>query len=183
MSTSGREMFAAAPSKLPFYVAGGALAIWAVVLATWGIGHLGEFPGSQAKGRLAMLTSFVLMAATVTAAVLTAGEDEEGAAAPERAPQATGRTLELAADPGGRPAFDKERSAVLAGRVTVRFTNDATVPHDVTIVQGSRTVGATKRITQSSARLAVNLAAGEYVYFCSVPGHRQSGMEGTLTVE
>lgn len=177
-------MFAAAPSKVPFYIAGGLLVVWAVLLAGWGITHVGEFPGSLGRSRLVILTSFVLVAATVTAAVLTAGEEaEEGGAAAEQAPRAVGRTLELAADPGGALAFDKRRAAVFAGRVRVEFTNDATLPHNVTIARGARTLGATKTITGASASLALNLTAGEYVYFCSVPGHRQSGMEGTLTVE
>ena len=175
-------MFAAAPSKVPYYVAGSVLALWAVLLAVWGISHA-DFPGSEGRGRLIVLTSFVLVAATMSTAVLTGGEDEGGAAAPERAPEATGRTLQLAADPGGGLSYDKDRAAVLAGRVTVRFTNESTVPHNVTVGQGSRTLAATKTITGASASLAVNLAAGEYVYFCSVPGHRQSGMEGTLTVD
>jgi uncharacterized cupredoxin-like copper-binding protein len=29
----------------------------------------------------------------------------------------------------------------------------------------------------------IDLAAGEYVFYCDVPGHRDAGMEGTLTVE
>jgi uncharacterized cupredoxin-like copper-binding protein len=28
----------------------------------------------------------------------------------------------------------------------------------------------------------VDLAAGEYVFYCDVPGHRDAGMEGTLVV-
>src|SRR5688500_13772431 len=148
-------MFAAAPSKLPFYIAGGLLAVWAVLLAGWGITHA-EFPGSEGRGQLVMLTSFVLVAATITAAVLTGG-GEEHAAEEGPAPRATGRTLALTADPGGALRFDKTRAAVLAGRVTVRLTNDASVEHNVTIAQGSRTLGATDTITESAATLRLEL--------------------------
>jgi plastocyanin len=176
-------MLAAAPSKVPFYIAGGLLVAWAVLVAAWGIGH-GDFPGSSGRARLVMLTSLLLVAATVTAAVVTGGEEaEEPAAEAGAAPPATGRTLALAADPGGALRFDKTRAAVLAGRVTVRLTNAATVEHNVTVAQGSRMLGATETITESADTLAVELAPGDYVFFCSVAGHRESGMEGTLTVE
>ena len=63
MTTSGRVMLAAAPSKVPFYTAGGLLVVCAVLLAAWGISHA-EFPGSLGRARLVMLTSFLLVAAT-----------------------------------------------------------------------------------------------------------------------
>lgn len=175
-------MFAAAPSKVPFYVTGGLLVVWAVLLAAWGISHE-EFPGSQGRARLLMLTSFLLVAATLTAAVLTGGEEAEERAAGAGAPRATGRTLALAADPGGALRFDKRRAAVLAGRVTVNLTNDSSIEHNVTIAQDGRTLGATKTITESADALRLELAPGAYVFFCSVAGHRESGMEGALTVE
>src|SRR5262245_48539539 len=125
VTTSGRAMVAAAPSKVPFYIAGGLLAVWAVLLAVWGITHA-EFPGTSGRARLMMLTSFLLVAATITAAVLTGGGEEHASAPPE----ATGRSLALAADPGGALRFDKTRAAVLAGRVKVELTNDSTVEHN-----------------------------------------------------
>jgi plastocyanin len=183
LTTVGREMFAAADSKVPYYIAGGLLALWAVLVAGWGISH-GDFPGSQGKGRLVMLTSFVLVVATMTAAVLTGEKQaEKGAKAAGATPRATGRALALAADPSGALRYDKTRAAVLAGRVTVRFTNDSSVAHNVTIAEGSRQLGATKTITGSTTTLALELPPGDYVFFCSIPGHRQSGMEGTLIVE
>ena len=175
-------MLAAAPSKVPFYIAGCLLALWAVLLAVWGISHA-EFPGSESRGRLVMVTSFLLVAATLTAAVLTGGGEHAEESAPETTPRATGRLLELAADPGGALSFDQSRAAVLAGQVTVRFTNDSAVEHNVTIAQGSKNLGATKTITRSSSMLELELPRGDYVFYCSVPGHRASGMEGTLTVE
>jgi hypothetical protein len=80
LTTAGREMFAAEPSKVPYYIAGGLLALWAVLLAVWGISH-GDFPGSQGKGRLVMFTSFLLVVATMASAVLTGGKH---AGAPKR---------------------------------------------------------------------------------------------------
>ena len=176
-------MLAAAPSKVPFYIAGGLLVVWAVLLAAWGISHA-DFPASPSRARLVMLTSLLLVAATVTAAVVTGGEEaEEHRAEAGAAPPATARTLALAADPGGGLRFDTRRAAVLAGRVTVKLTNDSTVEHNVTIAQGSRTLGATKTITESADTITLELGSGAYVFYCSVAGHRESGMEGTLTVE
>jgi plastocyanin len=176
-------MLAAAPSKVPFYIAGVLLVVWVLVIAAVGISHADSFPGSPGRARLVMLTSFVLVAATITAAVLTGGEaaEERGPEA-GAAPAATGRTLALVADPGGALRFDNTRAAVFAGRVTVRLTNDSSIEHNVTIAQGPKTFGATKTITESTDTLALDLAPGDYVFFCSVAGHRESGMEGTLSV-
>jgi plastocyanin len=182
-TTLDRVMLATASSKLPYYIAGGLLAAWAVLLAAWGISHA-EFPGSPTRARLVMLTSFLLVAATMTAAVVTGGEaTEEHAGQGAAAPPPTNRILALAADPGGALRFDKTDGAVLAGRVAVKLTNDSTVAHNVTIAQGHRTLGTTKTITESTDTLELDLAPGDYVFFCSVPGHRQSGMQGTLTVQ
>ena len=106
-------VFAAAPSKVPFYVAGGLLAGWAVVLGAFGVTHP-DFPGSAGPSRLVMLTSAVLVLATVTAAVTTAGEGgategATGSAAPTSA-------LNLSADPAGKLAFDKKQATVRSGR-------------------------------------------------------------------
>jgi plastocyanin len=180
-------MLAAAPSKVPFYIAGGVLACWAVLLAAWGIRHH-DFPGSKRGGRLVMLFSALLVVTTMTAAVLTAGEGEEAAAGEGEgggggAPPATGRTVAIAADPSGSLEYVKKDLGVLAGQVTINFTNDSPVEHNVTIEQGSRELGATKTITHAKDSLSVDLPAGRYVFFCSVPGHREAGMEGFLTSE
>ena len=65
-------VFASEPSKTPFYLAGGLLAGWAVLLGAFGFTHP-DFPGSAVASRIVMLTSAVLVAATLTTAVTTAG--------------------------------------------------------------------------------------------------------------
>ena len=67
--------------------------------------------------------------------------------------------------------------------MTIELTNEAPVPHDVTIEQGGRKLAASKVISESRASVAVDLRPGEYVFYCSVAGHRESGMEGKLAVQ
>jgi plastocyanin len=72
---------------------------------------------------------------------------------------------------------------VFSGRVEIDFKNPAALEHNVTIAKGSDVLGATQTITDTSTRTPVRLDPGEYVFYCSVVGHRAAGMEGTLTVE
>lgn len=93
-------------------------------------------------------------------------------------------TFDVEADPGGDLAFTTDEATSKAGKVTVNFTNSSPVPHDVRI-EGSdgKDIGGTEVITESNESAAVNLKPGDYTFYCSVPGHRQAGMEGTLTVK
>ena len=74
------------------------------------------------------------------------------------------------------------------GTVTFTFTNDSSVPHDFAIevrnTKGVDRFGVTERISNgASANLTLDLSDGEYTYLCTVPGHEQAGMNGTLTVQ
>ena len=88
-------------------------------------------------------------------------------------------TLELAADPGGALAFDQTELTAPAGDITIHLTNDAQIPHNVEV----ESAGVSDTVTGADTSLDVTLEPGEYVFFCAVPGHREGGMEGTLTVE
>jgi uncharacterized cupredoxin-like copper-binding protein len=81
-------------------------------------------------------------------------------------------------------SYDESSAEAPAGSVTVTYDNKADIPHDVTIEDESgQELAATDVITGSTAETSVDLAPGTYTFYCSVPGHRDQGMEGTLTVD
>jgi plastocyanin len=60
----------------------------------------------------------------------------------------------------------------------------APLEHDVTVASSAGAVeGATPKFSGETKSLTLNLKAGTYTFYCSVPGHRQAGMQGTLTVQ
>jgi hypothetical protein len=61
----------AEPSKTPFFIAGGLLAAWAIVLFAVGMRSEG-FPATQGAERGVIAVSVVLMAAAMATAVITA---------------------------------------------------------------------------------------------------------------
>jgi plastocyanin len=92
-------------------------------------------------------------------------------------------TLAITADPSGQLKFAQSTLATHAGKVTIDFTNKAPLPHNVVLVDSSnRILGQTPTFQGESKSFTVTLAPGTYTYYCSVPGHRQAGMQGTLTV-
>jgi len=112
---------------------------------------------------------------------------EQGGAAKEESSSAGGgsaSTLKFEADPNGALAYTSTSETAKAGKVTVEFKNPQALTHDVAIEnsQGEE-VGATELITKGSDTTTVDLKPGTYTYFCTVPGHREAGMEGTLTVK
>lgn len=93
-------------------------------------------------------------------------------------------TLEVNADPGGSLAYEEDSLEASAGEVTIEFTNESSLPHDVRIEDADgNDIGGTDQITGSETDATVDLEAGDYTFFCSVPGHRVGGMEGPLTVK
>jgi plastocyanin len=95
-----------------------------------------------------------------------------------------GGVIKVEADPGGDLAFVQKSLTAKPGKNTIEFTNESSVPHDVKIEEGGKEIGGTEVVSGGKAEASVQLDAGEpYTFFCSVPGHRQAGMEGKLTVK
>jgi len=94
-------------------------------------------------------------------------------------------TLTDAADPSGALKFTKSTLTAKAGTVTIDFTNSSPLAHNFTVQQGTSgpVVGATPTFMGGTKTLTLKLKAGTYTFYCSVPGHRAAGMQGTLTVQ
>jgi plastocyanin len=224
LATQLAPVLAAEKSKVPFYIAGGLLVAWALVVSLALGMRRPAFPDNLAGERTVIAISVVLVLAAVSTAVLTSGSSPEAKAAIQPlpvapnpsvpavgAPAATpstsaapapstaaapaakseakpapgggaGTSLKLAADPGGLLSFDTKQLSAKAGTVTIAFTNAAPVEHNLTVAAGSAVAGATPTFTGGARTLTLKLKPGTYTFYCSVPGHRQAGMEGTLKV-
>lgn len=71
-----------------------------------------------------------------------------------------------------------------AGETLLRFENPQSEPHDVDLEDADgKLIADMELIGGGYADVPIDdLQAGEYTFYCSVPGHREAGMEGTLTV-
>jgi plastocyanin len=119
---------------------------------------------------------------TTTPAETEAGGEEGAKGGGSEA--AGGSTLKFEADPSGELAFTADNVTGKSGKVTIDFTNPASVPHNVEIEDSSgEDVAETETISESSETTTANLKPGTYTFYCSVPGHREAGMEGTLSVK
>ena len=95
------------------------------------------------------------------------------------------QTVKLSTDPGGQLKYTTDSLSTKSGNVTIDLDNTQALQHDVAVEDSSGTVlGKSDLVAQGTASVTLdNLKPGTYTYFCTVPGHRQAGMQGTLTVK
>ena len=137
--------------------------------------------------RLLLLVLTMLMLTLGVAACGGDDDDGGGAAAPATDTSGGGgggggTVLMLTADPGGALSFDQTELTAPAGEVTIQLMNDSGTPHNVEI-EGNGVEETSETITEGMTELTVTLEPGEYEFYCAVDGHKDAGMEGTLTVE
>jgi plastocyanin len=141
-----------------------------------------------------ILASFALVACGSDDETTTGGggettSEESGAQAgggngAEGGSAGSAAVVDFEADPDGALAYTTDSATAEAGKVTVNFTNPQPLSHDVAVEDASgKTIGKTEVIGEGSDSTVVNLKPADYTFYCSVPGHREAGMEGTLTVE
>jgi plastocyanin len=93
-------------------------------------------------------------------------------------------TVDISTPGGSTLAYDQKSVSAKAGSVTVNFDNKEALQHDVAVADSSgKVLGQTDLVSSGTANATVNLTAGTYTFYCTVPGHREAGMQGTLTVK
>jgi plastocyanin len=138
---------------------------------------------TEGANQMARLLGLALLVLALAVAGCGGDDDDGDEATPPPPPAATGNgeatTLENPADAGGALAFEKDELTAPAGEITLVMENPSSLDHNIAIEGESEGEVVGKGGT---SRVTATLEAGEYTFYCSVPGHQAGGMEGTLTV-
>lgn len=190
-----------------FFVIGPLLAVSAIVVSFIGL-RFENFPGKFAP--LVVLWFVILVGGATTFAVLHGKDEQEARAAevesageefteeekspvesgkaegaakakPEAKAKGPGGTVKLAADPT-QIAFDTTTLTSKPGKVTIDFDNPSALEHDVAIEQDGKQIAVSETIAKGKTSVTADLEPGTYTFLCTIPGHAEAGMEGTLTV-
>ena len=128
----------------------------------------------RSKVQAAVLATVFLVAGC--GASTSTSASKAGPATGAATPPAAGVVLKVTGD---EYSFAPSALKASPGRTTIRFTNTGAVDHDFSIdalrIHLIEKPGKTGEAT-------LTLTPGTYTFFCALPGHRQSGMQGTLTV-
>jgi plastocyanin len=160
-----------------------------LLVGDYGAGKVYELSVNKSVAPGASATIAIKVPATITAKAPAAAATTtttsitmtSGSAAPAASGPATS-SAKVEANPSGELAYVQKSISLKAGASTLEFVNKSPLGHDVVVEQNGKTLGETPVIMGTSAKLSLNLKPGTYKFYCSVPGHRMAGMEGTITV-
>ena len=159
-------------------VAGGSSAQVTVNLPAGEYDFLCIVPGHAEGG----MVGKIIVDPNVTLPGSGGGDEATPVGSPEASPAGDGAGLPTSFDVDMVDiAFEPTELTIPANTdVTINAVNKGALPHTFTITD----VADTGEVAGgSSAEITVNLPAGEYEYFCAIPGHKEGGMVGRLIVE
>ena len=124
------------------------------------------------------------VAAYVAFAAAAPGEDPGRLAAvgagPEGTAEAENGTLSIPVGEG--LAYEFADAEAPAGPLTIESVNEQPVEHNIA-VDGNGVDEKGEVVTNGgTSTVEIDLEAGEYAFYCSVPGHREGGTEGELRI-
>ncbi len=128
------------------------------------------------------------VAAYVAYAAARGGEDtgrlaEAGQQKSDAVAKAEGGTLDIPAAPSGALAYEFGSAEATAGQLTINSVNDSSVDHNIALEGAGVNEEGEVVKDGGTSTVEASVKPGEYTFFCSVPGHREGGMEGKLTVK
>lgn len=140
-----------------------------------------------------------IAAATALVTMLGAcGDTDDDAADESPAETSEESTDDAATDDGGDDAaagetsleftamdieFGKTEASAAAGELQVTLVNEGQIEHSWLVEEHEDDLRLHVEANGDTDEGTISLEPGEYTYYCDVTGHRQAGMEGTLTVE
>jgi uncharacterized cupredoxin-like copper-binding protein len=139
----------------------------------------GEEPGqttTEATTTEAESTESATTEATTTEATTTAGTTTEATTATE----ASAQTIKVSET---EFKITLPQTSLKAGKVEFDLTNEGKIGHDLAVKGPGVEESKTPVIDGGkTAKLSVKLQPGTYELYCSVPGHKQAGMDTKVTV-
>ncbi len=189
-----------------FYAFGIALVLSALALSALGF-RSESFPPSRIVLAGVVAYFVALVGATTTFAVLNARDEQRqrnseqaeaaatvpaggeqtttttGTTTTAEAPQGGGETLKVSSPADGSTVFEPSKLTAKAGSVTIDYDNPSPVDHSIAIEGGGKTLDESETAADTTLTASADLEPGRFVYYCTVPGHREAGMVGTLTVK
>jgi plastocyanin len=170
------------PPSRPLLAAG--IAVFAVIVgATMAFAiDLSEEEQAHREGELAEEEQAA--GAEAPAEETPAGQPQASEGGEQQAPAATETTLAVSSPEDGSLVFEPSGLEVKPGNLSLTYTNPSAVQHNIAVeTADGNTLGETPIFADGEETLDLSeLAPGEYVFYCAVPGHREAGMEGDLTV-
>jgi plastocyanin len=186
-----------------FFVLGIILVIAAVAMAFVGIRGSAPFPPSRGL-MVAGIGLFIALVGATMAFAIVKSEDEQSerneelAKEEEQAHQAEGatttaggqqaaiptETLNVSSPADGGLIFEPNGLEAKPGNLTITYDNPSPVGHSLAVATNNDNVLAETSISTNSKESVqlTDLNPGKYVFYCTVPGHREAGMQGDLTV-
>jgi len=157
---------------------GGLFFIAALVVGGVGILRLrnGKSDGGLLKVTLVM--ALLLAVAYIVAVWAMTGKPTGASAAPALGPGAGSSTTTAVRVSATEFRFTLSRQSVPPGKVVFTVRNGGKISHDFSIDGSTSAIVSPGKTTT----LTVRLGKGTFFYLCTLPGHAQAGMKGTLTV-
>ena len=139
-----------------------------------------SFRGPAAHGEAGRRRRTAGLALAAGLAVAACGGGSSGSSAKPTAPANPDLTVHAQ-----EIKFDKKAYTVHGGQVTIAYPNDGVQTHTLVVQdpKGNK-VGETLRVNPGQVTGGVYqlTAPGEYTLYCDITGHREAGMEASLTV-